>query len=178
MDERSAEATVRWAVEADVDELVRLRAVMFESLSMDVTAADDDAARAVLGPALTSGEFFAAVVDGVADDGSHFLAACGIGMQARRVPSPGHPDGRYGYIQSMVTDERSRRQGLARAVLRALLDRFAAEGITRVDLHASAMGEPLYRSEGFRLGAQPELRYRAGESAGGASGGPPAACEP
>jgi ribosomal protein S18 acetylase RimI-like enzyme len=168
---------VRWATADDLDELIRLRRVMFESMAMTVTDDDDAAVRAVLGPGLTSGEFFAAVVDGDGghdDDGDGHLAACGIGMAARRVPSPGNPEGRYGYIQSMVTDERDRRQGHGRAVLLALLDRFAALGITRVDLHASAMGEPLYRSEGFRPGRQPELRWRADDR----SGGPPSACEP
>ena len=161
------QARVRWATVDDVDELIRLRRVMFESMGMEVTADDDAAGAAVLGPGLTSGEFFAAVVDG---DG--YLAACGIGMTAVRVPSPGNPSGRYGYIQSMVTDERARRQGLARLVVRALLDRFVADGTTRIDLHASAMGEPLYLSEGFRPGRQPELRWRADDD------GPPAACEP
>jgi GNAT superfamily N-acetyltransferase len=72
----------------------------------------------------------------------------------------------------MVTDERARRRGLARLVLLALLDRFVAEGVTRVDLHASAMGAPLYESEGFRPGVQPELRWVEG-------GLPPGtACEP
>jgi GNAT superfamily N-acetyltransferase len=160
---------VRWATADDLPELCRLRRVMFESMGIEVTAADDEAVHAVLGPGLASGEFFAAVVDG---EGGGWLAACGIGMSARRVPSPGNPEGRYGYVQSMVTDERARRRGLARVVLRALRDRFAAEGVHRVDLHASAMGEPLYVSEGFRPGRQPELRWRLDDE------GPPSACEP
>jgi ribosomal protein S18 acetylase RimI-like enzyme len=152
-----AGSRVRWATGEDIDELVRLRRVMFESLAMDVTAEDDQAMANVLGDGLAGGEFFAAVIDG---DG--YLAACGIGMTATRVPGPGNPSGRYGYIQSMVTDERARRQGLARQILAALLDRFVADGVTRVDLHASTMGEPLYVSEGFRPGVQPELRWIAG----------------
>jgi ribosomal protein S18 acetylase RimI-like enzyme len=162
-----AGSRVRWATTDDLSELVRLRRVMFESLEMGVTAEDDDAMASVLGTGLVTGEFFAAVVDG---DG--FLAACGIGMTARRVPGPGNPSGRYGYIQSMVTDERARRQGLARDVLGALLDRFAAEGVTRVDLHASTMGAPLYLSAGFRPGVQPELRWVAGGLPAGTT------CEP
>ena len=152
-----AEDRVRWATADDVEELVRLRRVMFESLGTAVTSDDDDAAANVLADGLVDGDLFAAVVDG---DG--FLAACGIGMTARRVPGPGNPSGRYGYIQSMVTDERARRRGLARLVLAALLDRFVADGVTRVDLHASRMGESLYLSEGFRPGVQPELRWVAG----------------
>lgn len=148
-------STVRWATSDDVGELVRLRRIMFESLGTDVSPADDVAAAAVLASGLGSGELFAAVVDG----GDGWLAACGIGMVSQRVPGPGNPSGRYGYIQSMVTDERARRRGLARAVLAALLDRFGELGVSRVDLHASTMGEPLYRSAGFAPGAHPELRW-------------------
>lgn len=152
----AVDASVRWAGPDDVAELIRLRRVMFESLGTSCSAADDGAAAAVLVPGLASGDLFAAVVDG---DG--WLAACGIGMVAQRVPGPGNPSGRYGYVQSMVTDERARRRGLARAVLTALLDRFAELGVTRIDLHASTMGEPLYRSVGFAPGRQPELRWAA-----------------
>jgi len=155
--------SVRWATEIDVAELVRLRRVMFESMGVAVAAADDEAAALVLRTGLANDDFFAAVVDG---DG--FLAACGIGMTALRVPGPGNPSGRWGYIQSMVTDERCRRRGLGLAVLDALLDRFAELGVVKVDLHATAAGEPLYRSKGFSPGAQVELRWSAQ---------PPNACE-
>lgn len=148
--------TVRWAELGDVPELMRLRRVMWESIGNEVTAADDAACVEVLSAGLSDGEFFAAVVD--APDGAPGVAACGVGMSARRLPGPGNPAGAFGYIQSMVTDERWRGRGFARAVLVALLDRFVADGVTRVDLHASAAGEPLYRSFGFVPGRQPELR--------------------
>jgi GNAT superfamily N-acetyltransferase len=151
--------TVRWAGVDDVAELMRLRRVMWESLRYEVSAADDAACAEILTRGLPARTFFAAVVD--APDGSTGLAACGVGMTAERLPGPGNPSGRFGYIQSMVTDERWRGHGLARAVLTAVLDRFVAEGVTRVDLHASPVGEPLYRSAGFAPGRQPELRWVA-----------------
>lgn len=157
--------TVRWAGLDDVPELVRLRRVMFES--MDIAGADGaDAAMAdVLAEGFATGAFFAAVVDGH-EPGT--LAACGIGMVSQRVPGPHNPSGRYGYVQSMVTDEAHRGRGLARAVLEQLMARFAADGVVRVDLHATPSGEPLYRSMGFTEGRQPELRW---------SGVPRNACE-
>ena len=155
-----AGATIRWAGLDDVPELMRLRRVMWESIDYEVTAADDAACVEILTEGLENGEFFAAVVD--APGGEPGLAACGVGMAARRLPGPGNPAGLFGYIQSMVTDERCRGQGLARLVLDALLERFVADGVTRVDLHASAAGEPLYRSAGFASGRQPELRWVAG----------------
>jgi ribosomal protein S18 acetylase RimI-like enzyme len=154
----TTDTTVRWAGPGDVRELMRLRRVMWESLGYEVTGADDAACIEILTAGLVSGEFFAAVVDGPDAGG---LAACGVGMTARRLPGPGNPSGRFGYIQSMVTDERWRGRGHGRAVLAALLERFVADGVVRVDLHASSAGEPLYRSIGFAPGRQPELRWAA-----------------
>ena len=143
---------VRWAGDDDVDELVRLRRLMFESMGIEVSAADDAATGLVLADGLASGDFFAAVVD--AAEG---LAACGIGMVLRRVPAPGNPTGLSGYVGSMVTDHGHRRQGHARAVLTALLGRFDDLGIHRISLHATEVGAPLYLSEGFTPPPNPEL---------------------
>lgn len=156
--------TVRWATIDDIDELVRLRRIMFESMGEtfddDVAAAAADAFRR----GLPTGEFFAAVVDGDVGvpGGQPWLAACGVGMVSVRLPGPGSRSGRWGYVQSMVTDERARRRGHARAVMAALLDRFVAEGLPAVELHASTMGEPLYRSMGFEQGTEPDLTWRPG----------------
>jgi ribosomal protein S18 acetylase RimI-like enzyme len=150
-----AARTVRWATVEDVAELVRLRRVMFDSMELEVP---DDAVRAmdaVMASGLADGSLFAAVVDAPAGG----LAACGIGMTAQRVPGPHNLSGRYGYVQSMVTDGPFRREGAARAVLDLLMARFEELGVTRVDLHATPMGAPLYRSMGFDDGAHPELRW-------------------
>ena len=156
---------VRWAGVDDVPELVRLRGVMFDSMAIEGVAEADRAMAEVLTTGLADGTFFAAVVDG---DEPGRLVACGVGMTAQRVPGPHNPTGRYGYVQSMVTEEAHRGRGLARAVLEALMARFAADGVVRVDLHATDLGAPLYRSMGFTEGPQPELRW---------SGVPRNACE-
>ena len=61
----------------------------------------------------------------------------------------------------MVTDDVHRRQGMARVVFAELMAWFTELGVTRVDLHASSMGEPLYRQLGFTENSEPELRWRA-----------------
>ena len=159
------DVTVRWATVGDLEELVRLRRVMFDSMGIEVPAESEAAVRTVLGAGLEAGDFFAAVVDG---DQPGRLAACGVGMTTQRIPGPHNPSGRYGYVQSMVTDEAHRGRGLARAVLEHLMARFATDGVVRVDLHATPLGETLYRSVGFTEGQQPELRW---------SGVPRNACE-
>lgn len=147
----------RRAVVADIPELVRLRQVMIESVRGTDDGSWQATAAAILERELSAGTMVAVVVD--SPHGG--LAACGVGMLAQRLPSPGCPDGRYGYIQSMCTDERHRRQGLARLVFAGLMQWYEELGITRVDLHASRMGEPLYRSVGFTDPDEPELRWKA-----------------
>ena len=148
----------RRATTADIPELVRLRAVMMASVTGDAGSGWQEGCGRLLERSLTDGSMVAVVVD---QPGGRGLAACGVGMLAQRLNGPNCPDGRYGYVQSMCTDDAHRRQGHARVVFAGLMDWFAEQDITRVDLHASAMGEPLYRSFGFAENAEPELRWRA-----------------
>lgn len=148
----------RRATTVDIPELVRLREVMMASVRGDAGTGWQDACAAILERGLVDGSMVAIVVDRPSGEG---LAACGVAMWAQRLPGTGCADGRYGYIQSMATDERDRRQGLARAVFTGLLAWFAELDVTRVDLHASSMGEPLYRQLGFADPVEPELRWRA-----------------
>lgn len=154
---------MRWADVTDVDELVRLRAVMYEGMG---EPCEDDGWVAVVTTQLThglaDGSYFAAVVD--APDGA--LAAGGIGMVWHRLSGPGDHSGRMGYVMSMATDPRWRTRGHAREIMVALLERFVAEGVGMVTLHASVHGEPLYRSLGFTEGSYPELRRRMAGAAG------------
>ena len=159
------DVTVRWATIEDVEQLVRLRRVMFDAMAIEVTEEAEQAMRSSIADGLARGDLFAAVVD---DEATGQIVACGAGMTSRRIAGPHNLSGRYGYVQSMVTDEAHRGRGLARAVLEHLMARFAADGVVRVDLHATDLGAPLYRSMGFTEGPQPELRW---------SGVPRNACE-
>jgi ribosomal protein S18 acetylase RimI-like enzyme len=70
-------------------------------------------------------------------------------------------DGRTAYVQWVATDDEFRGRGCARAVMTTLLDWLDAHDVTAVELHATPMGEPLYRSLGFWEGAgSPPLRRR------------------
>ena len=80
------------------------------------------------------------------------LVSCGAATVTERLPNPWHEDALVGYIQWMSTEPDFRRWGLARAVLAALLDWFAARGVDNVELHASPQGEGLYASAGFWAG--------------------------
>lgn len=154
--------TVRWADPedtSDIDELVRLRQVMFDGMGLSFPDGDWRGVVAEqLRTGLSDGSFFAAVVD--APDGSEGLAACGVGMIWIGLPWPGDTVGQRGYVQSMATDPRWRRRGYADAIVTALLERFTAAGVRQVALHASVTGAMLYRRFGFREARYPELVWR------------------
>jgi ribosomal protein S18 acetylase RimI-like enzyme len=148
---------VRRATPDDAPELVRLRRVMFDAMGVDHgDPAWAAACERVLRSELASGAMAAFVVDG--DPG---LAACGVAMVGQRLPGPQNPTGRHGYVQSMATDPGARRQGHAREVFAALMAWFAENGVTSVGLHATTLGEGLYREFGFREPANGALGWQA-----------------
>ncbi|GAA2096931.1 hypothetical protein GCM10009801_66900 [Streptomyces albiaxialis] len=160
---------VRAAVEDDIAELVRLRALLFETLGGDFFnpgSADPSwrvTCAAVFKEQLAHDGTRILVVDGTdsTDDtgGSDGLAACVIGTTELRVPSPHLPRGRVGNVIGVVTDPAYRRRGHSRALMRELLDWFRAYGVDRVDLHASRESEPLYRALGFADHPDPSLYW-------------------
>jgi GNAT superfamily N-acetyltransferase len=87
------------------------------------------------------------------------LVAGGVGLIEQRLPSPTNPTGRYGYVLSMVTEPAWRGRGIATGIMEALLAWFGDEAVTRVSLHATTAGEPIYRSLGFSASTYPELRW-------------------
>jgi len=145
---------VRPAVPADAPELVRLRGLMFASM------AGRDGGEPEPGPWQATAE--AVLRERVGRDGGGLpafvvddpdrpgrLASCAVGTLERRLPAPGHPDGLFGFVFNICTDPGSRSRGYARACTEALLAWFDEHRVTRIDLHASAGGEALYRSLGF-----------------------------
>jgi ribosomal protein S18 acetylase RimI-like enzyme len=150
--------TVRPATPADAEELVRLAAVMFNSMGLDASAPEwQEAGRQMTRRRLGTGDMAACVVDG--DEPGHLIAA-GAVIVAERLPGPRNPTGRAGYIQWVATDAEYRRQGLGRHVLEGLLAWLAEQGVAVVELHATPDGETLYRSLGFGPPPNPQLVIR------------------
>ncbi|MFD8085703.1 GNAT family N-acetyltransferase [Kitasatospora sp. NPDC059722] len=146
---------VRPAVPADAPELVRLRNLMFEAMPGMAAQAGPGPWQAtaervlrerlaVPDGALTMPSF---VVDDPARPGR--LAACAVGTLEERLPAPGNPEGRFGFVFNICTDPGHRLRGYARACTEALLQWFDDHRVGRIDLHASSGGEALYRSLGF-----------------------------
>ncbi|MFH8409145.1 GNAT family N-acetyltransferase [Streptomyces sp. NPDC018019] len=140
---------IRAAVPGDAVEIVRLRRLMFRAMNGRDEPGDWER------DAVEAGRRqLAADVPGLvgfvveAGDGDR-LAACAVGRVEERLPAPGHPSGLFGFVFNVCTDPEHRGRGYARATTEALLEYFAARGVTRVDLHATPDAEPLYRSLGF-----------------------------
>jgi GNAT superfamily N-acetyltransferase len=91
-------------------------------------------------------------------DGAGGLAACAVGTVEQRLPGPGNPSGLVGEVFNVATDPDLRRRGYSRACMTALLDWYREHGVHKIDLHASAEGEPLYASLGFVRNAAPAMR--------------------
>jgi GNAT superfamily N-acetyltransferase len=64
-------------------------------------------------------------------------------------PGPTNISGRTGYIMNLVTDPRYRRRGIARRMMRTMVEWLAGQSIQRVTLHATDVGRPLYKELGF-----------------------------
>ncbi len=137
----------RLAVGDDVPELVRLRALMFESLGVNASDAEwRVACRAHLDERLGDGRLIGAVVDHPSGGG---LVASALAELSTRVPGPSLPTGSYAYLSSVSTDQAWRRRGMARAAVSLLLWELQRRGVYRAELHATPEGEGLYRSFGF-----------------------------
>jgi GNAT superfamily N-acetyltransferase len=139
----------RPAVDADIPELIRLRAVMFTSLGRDPGPEDAPWRRVAAGwfrERLARPEEWAFRV--VGPEGGDLLA-CGAGWLTEHVPGPRAPTGQRGYIGLMCTEPKARRQGHARRILSELIEWFTPRGVTRLELRASPAGQSLYRCAGF-----------------------------
>lgn len=155
-----SDVTVRAATVDDVDELVRLRRVMMDAVGMPDEPTWRQACAGFLTATLADGTTGALVADDPGGPPGR-LVACGVGRILVRLPGPRTPDGRYGHIASMVTEPAWRGRGLATAIVQGLLRWFTDRGVAKVDLHATAEGEPVYRALGFTDGDYPELRWTA-----------------
>jgi GNAT superfamily N-acetyltransferase len=151
---------VRRAVPEDAWELVRLRAVMLAAMNghEPTTGRWQHVVAATLHKRLAEadGSLAAFVID--KPDRGGELAACVVGLIEGRLGSPDNPSGEFGYVLNVATDPGYRRRGYSRACMEAVLDWYRRRGVAKVELRASAEGEPLYRALGFVNVTAPTLR--------------------
>jgi len=155
----------RLATAADAAQVVRLACVMFMSMGQPEPDAEWKAMAGARFAERVGNDVIAAVVDHPTDLGT-LIASATAGLSTN-LPTPANPSGAYAYVQWVATDDAFRFRGYARAVMTTILESLDARG-GEVALHATSMGEPLYRSLGFWEGSgAPALRRRSWDPAPG-----------
>jgi GNAT superfamily N-acetyltransferase len=152
---------MRRATVADAAIIAHHRVEMFRDMGM---LADDeaDALRAAsctyLLTALADDKYSGWVVE--AQRG----VIAGGGVVVRRLlPRPGSPHGdEEACVLNVYTEPEHRRRGLARRLMQEILAWCRGRAITRIALHASDAGRPLYESLGFMQTNEMRLEHRPG----------------
>ncbi len=148
-----ADAIVRTALAADIPVLARHRCAMFQEMAVLAGSPHPDALMERI--AREYAEMLASdlgerqigfVIDGAAGER---CVASGMIWFASWLPHPRYPLGTMAYFHSVWTDANYRGSGYARAVTQAAITAARARGHTRLVLHASDAGRPIYSDLGF-----------------------------
>lgn len=97
---------------------------------------------------LTSGTYFAVEEDAV---------VVGAGGW-----TPDRKNGTFGHIRHVVTDHRTLRRGVGRALMRHCFETARAAGVVRMECWATRTAEPFYRAIGFESLGPMEVTLQAG----------------
>jgi len=81
--------------------------------------------------------------------GDVLVGTCGMVVR-EQPPSYKYTDGRIAYVMNMYVLPQYRGQGIGKMLFAKIMESTAAAGIQKVELHATADGEPLYRKFGFK----------------------------
>ena len=150
--------TIREASAADIPEILRQRCAMYE----DMGTRDPDALNAMaklsadyLEKAMAGGSFRA----WLACDGDRVVAG-GAVIITGWLAHPYDLECRRATILNVYTDREYRLRGIARKIMRTIIDWCKREGFARVTLHASEGGRHLYESLGFEPSNEMRLKLR------------------
>lgn len=150
---------IREATLADLAAVLHHRRAMFE----DMGYRDAGALERMLA---TSGPYIAqGLAEGfyrgwLAEDAAGHVVAGGGVLVHPWVSHPGFPESRRAYILNVYTEPGSRRRGLAREIMQAILAWCRQEGFAAVALHASEEGRPLYQALGFEPSNEMRLKLK------------------
>src|SRR4051794_23676366 len=158
LDPATVGGQLRRAGVSDLTALLRLRQVMLADVKGETEArmAWSEATADWFRSALSAPDSCAAFV---VDEPGRGVVSVAVGRAVPWMPSPRNPAGLRGHVFNVATDADRRRRGYARRCMEAVLAWFRNDTlVTRVELHASAGGLPLYRSLGFVLPSDPALQ--------------------
>ena len=134
---------IRPAAAEDLETVVYHRIAMFRDMGYAdaVLAAIEQVSRPLLSHAFANGGYHGVLAEA---DGAGVVGGGGVLV----VPWPGTEQHRA-WIQNVYVVPGFRRRGIAREIMRTLIDWCRAQGFHSVNLHASADGRPLYEQLGF-----------------------------
>jgi GNAT superfamily N-acetyltransferase len=134
---------IRAATNEDIETIVYHRIAMFRDMGYPnaVLTPIEQVSRPLLTHAIANGEYYGVLAE---FNGAGVVGGGGILV----VPWPGTQPHRA-WIQNVYVVPEFRRRGIAREIMRTLIDWCRTEGFESVNLHASADGRPLYQQLGF-----------------------------
>lgn len=65
------------------------------------------------------------------------------------MPTYSHPTGKRAHVMNVYVNAGYRRRGIAREMMKMMLDEAKKRGVTQITLDATESGRPLYKSLGF-----------------------------
>jgi len=165
---------IRLATVDDIAVIARHRVRMFEdmgTLPPDQVPIMTERTIRYLERAIPAGEYVAWLA---VEQDQPGIVAGGAGLQRRTVlpfPTadagvPGVGEGREAIVINVYTEPEFRRLGLARQLMKALIQWSREAGIERIALHASPYGQALYESLGFVVTNEMRLMLGSGRSDG------------
>jgi len=141
--------TLRQAIHADIPLLIKARFDFLRALGHPLSAEElPEASRLIenfLSEHLNRDIFAWIGLEGGTIATAGFLQVYQVMWQ------PKAPKGRFGRIINVLTWQEYRRQGLAREIIQALIQKARELNLSYIDLDASPEGQPLYESLGFGL---------------------------
>jgi len=140
--------TYRTATPADAQALARMRCAFL----MDANDLDSEAQLGEMELVLLA-YFATALADDsfvawLALDGEKLVATSGLTFSLVP-PNYSNQSGKVAYIMNMYTLPDYRRQGIAAELLKRTIEEAKSRGYSKITLHATDMGRPLYKKFGF-----------------------------
>ncbi|WP_052230125.1 GNAT family N-acetyltransferase [Streptomyces sp. CT34] len=159
----------RPATLADIDELIRLRGFLLDTGAGHYVSPDPaagrvwrDSYRNWLHTHLeTSEQIYVGTIGS-----PQRLSACAIAVIDNRAPTHAYPNGKVGWVQTVVVDPVRRGEGLGKAVVHHVLDWLSGAGVRESVLQTTPSGTGLY----YRLGFQPSGEDLLFKQLGGSTG--------
>jgi GNAT superfamily N-acetyltransferase len=139
---------VRTANLGDLKHILHHRRAMFEEMGYRDPAVLDQveqSSQEYFIEALRTGAYKAWLAE---DSTGHIVAGGGI-VIANWPGFPGETLAKRAWILNMYTEPEARRRGIAKQLLKVIIDWCRTAGFRAISLHASPAGRPLYQSAGF-----------------------------